>query len=183
MQKAVFLDRDGTINIDKHYLYEWEKFEYLEGVVEGLKLLSELGYLLIVITNQSGIGRGYFDGSDYRLLEDRLKEDLLAKGVNITDFYYCPHLPDAHISKYRIDCECRKPKLGLFDKAVQDYDIDLNKSYAIGDRVRGLMICKKDGARGFLLYDSDEEIAPDMNISRIKGGILEAAQFIAKEEE
>ena len=182
MNKAVFLDRDGTINIDKHYLYKWEDFDYLDGVIEGLKLLSDMGYLLIVITNQSGIGRGYFSEVDYKKLEEALKSDLLEKGIRLTDFFYCPHLPDALVEKYRKNCNCRKPELGLFFQAVEKYDIDLNKSYAIGDRVRDLTICKASGAKGFLLYDSEEEIPKEMNAERISGGILEAAQIILRED-
>lgn len=182
MNKAVFLDRDGTINIDKHYLHRWEDFEYLEGAVEGLKLLSDMGYLLIIITNQSGIGRGYFEESDYKQLEKQLSDDLVNRGVNISEFYYCPHLPDALVEKYRIECDCRKPGLGLFHKAVKKYDIDLSKSYAIGDRVRDLNICKENGAKGFLLYNSDEVIPDGVNAKRIAGGILQAAQEISKED-
>lgn len=177
MNKAVFLDRDGTINIDKNYLYKIDEFEYLPGVKEGLKMLSDAGYLLIVVTNQSGIAREYFTLEDYTKLNDYMMSDLKADGINITDSLFCPHLKDAINPKYRIECECRKPKTGLFMEAVRKYDIDLSLSYACGDRIRDLSICKGTGTKGYLLYSKDD-IPNDVDAVSISGGILEAARII-----
>ena len=150
MNKAVFLDRDGTINIDKDYLYKIEDFEYLPGAVEGLRLLQEQGYLLIVITNQSGIARGFYSEEDYLRLDKWMKEDLAQKGVKITASYYCPHLLDVKVSKYSIECECRKPKLGLFYQAAKDWDIDIDNSIAIGDKPRDIAISEVSKCKGIL---------------------------------
>ncbi len=158
MNKAVFLDRDGTINIDKDYLYKVDDFEYLPGVIEGLKCLQQLGYILIVVTNQSGIARGYYKEEDYFAIDKWMKADLLEKGVKITASYFCPHLPNGIIPKYSVECECRKPKLYLYEKATREYDIDLTKTLAIGDKPRDLAICNAYGCKGYLLGDNIIEV-------------------------
>lgn len=159
MNKAVFLDRDGTINVDKHYLYKIEEFEFLPGVVECLRRLHEAGFLLVIITNQSGIARGYYTEEDYLKLNRWMIKTLLEKNVPIDASYYCPHLPDADVERYRMVCECRKPKLGLFQKAVRELDICLSESFAIGDRLRDLSICNNGApgsyCRGFLVEKTE----------------------------
>lgn len=157
MNKAIFLDRDGTINVEKHYLYKIEEFEFLPGVIEALKKLQDAGYLLIVITNQSGIGRGYYTEKDFKVLNDWMVNTLKEKGVVISAVYYCPHLPDAKVLKYRKDCDCRKPKLGMYYQAIKDFDIDVSQSYAIGDKIRDCEICKSTGCHGFLISQNEGE--------------------------
>lgn len=143
MQKAVFLDRDGTINKDFGYVYKPEDFCLLDGVIEGLRLLQEAGFLLIVITNQSGIARGYYTEEEYLKLEQYVDETLQKEGVHLTQTYHCPHLDE--------DCSCRKPKTGLFYQAAKDWDIDFAKSYAIGDKERDLCICREQPVEGILV--------------------------------
>ena len=151
MSKAVFLDRDGTINVDKNYLYKIEDFEFLPGAVEALQLLQSSGYLLIIITNQSGIARGYFTENDFLRLNDFMLNELERLGVHISKSYYCPHGPDSK-------CNCRKPKTGLFEQAAKEYDIDLSKSFAVGDKLRDCSICLKTKCRGFIINGkSDNE--------------------------
>ena len=157
MNKAVFLDRDGTINIDKDYLYKIEDFEFLPGAIEGLKKFQASGYLLIVITNQSGIARGYYTEKDYQIVTDYMLEKLQENGVFLTDVLYCPHHPEAVVDKYKKDCDCRKPKLGLFYKAVEKWKLDLDFCVAIGDKVRDLEITKVSKCRGFLVSSSGIE--------------------------
>lgn len=156
MNKAIFLDRDGTINVEKHYLYRIQDFEFLPGVVDAMRQLQRAGYLLIVVTNQSGIGRGYYTEEDFRKLNKWMVEYLNKQEVCISDVYYCPHLPDAAIQKYRMDCECRKPKLGMYYKAVKDHNIDLSKSYAIGDKIRDCAICKTTECKGYLIGNNEK---------------------------
>lgn len=183
MNKAVFLDRDGTLNVEKNYLYKISDFEYLEGAKEALKIFQDLGYLLIVITNQSGIARGFYTEEDFYKLSSWIENDLSESGIVLTKQYYCPHLPDSKIKKYAKDCECRKPRLGLFLRAVEDYEIDLNESIAIGDKERDIAICETDlgkNMHGYLVY-SDEESTMD-NVSRIKGGLFEIAQNLIKDK-
>lgn len=151
MNRAVFLDRDGTINVEKHYLYKIEEFEYLPGALAGLKLLQSLGYLLVIITNQSGIGRGYYKEEDFKVLNEWMLKDLENKRIHINKVYYCPHHPDAQIERYRISCTCRKPALGMYEKAIEDFNIDLSQSWAIGDSIRDCAICEKTKCKGFLI--------------------------------
>jgi len=167
MNKVVFLDRDGTINVDKKYLFRIEDFEYLPGAVEGLKLLQDAGFVLIIVTNQSGIARGYYDENDFLKLNDWMIHDLADKGVKISKVYYCPHHPNALFEKYKIECECRKPKLGMYEKAIREFDIDLSKSFAIGDKIRDISICEFTLCRGFLISSLEEE----KTIEKVKTGM------------
>ncbi len=154
-KKAVFLDRDGTINVEKNYLYRQQDFEYLPGAVEGMKALLSLGFILVIVTNQSGIARGYYSEDDYLELDRWLKEDLKSKGIELAGTYYCPHLPDGAVIQYRKECECRKPKTGLFWRAQRELGIDMDKSFAVGDKVRDLSVCKESGVKGILLTDME----------------------------
>ncbi|MDR1916174.1 MAG: D-glycero-beta-D-manno-heptose 1,7-bisphosphate 7-phosphatase [Synergistaceae bacterium] len=151
MNRAIFLDRDGTINIDKGYLYKISDFEFIPGTKEALARLQEAGYLLIIITNQSGVARGLYGEDDVRALHDWLLRTLAEDGIHISKVYYCPHHPDGSVEPYRLECECRKPALGLFYRAVSELDIDLCKSYAVGDKMRDLQICASGGCEGYLL--------------------------------
>ena len=155
-KKAIFLDRDGTINVEKNYLYKIEDFEFMEGVLETLKKLSDAGFLLIIITNQSGIARGYYTEKDYGILNSWLLENFAKNGISITASYFCPHLPDASVERYRTICNCRKPNTGLFEQAVKDFNIDLKKSFAIGDKIRDLAICEKSDCKGFLIGNNEK---------------------------
>ena len=165
MNRAVFLDRDGTINKDVGYLHEKEKFEYIEGAVEGLKALQDMGYLLVIVTNQSGIARGYFTEKEYLEFEQWIEDDLEAKGIYVSGRYYCPHLVEAVIPRYRIMCQCRKPGCELFYKAARDLEIDLDRSISIGDRLRDMCICKESGAHGILLGSKETVPAGIDNIT------------------
>lgn len=127
MQKAIFLDRDGVINIDKAYVSKIEDFEFCEGVFETLQHFQTLGYLLIIVTNQSGIGRGYYSEADFQTLTAWMQKELLHVKVKIDAIYHCPHAPEAH-------CECRKPKSGMFKEAIKAFDIDVTQSWMIGDK-------------------------------------------------
>lgn len=155
MNKAIFLDRDGTINVEKHYLYKIEDFEFLPGVIDGLKMLQDNRFQLIIITNQSGIGRGFYTESDFLLLNTWMTEELNRCGIKISKTYYCPHLPDAKIERYRKVCTCRKPAPGLYEQAIKEFKIDLSQSYAIGDKIRDCAICEKTACRGFLIGDNE----------------------------
>lgn len=169
MNKAIFLDRDGTINVEKHYLYKIEDFTFLPGVIDALRQLQRAGYLLIIITNQSGIGRGYYSEVDFRSLNNWMLSTFREQGIDIADVYYCPHLPDAEIKEYRKECECRKPKLGMFMQAVKKHDLDLSKSYAIGDKIRDCAICNSTPCRGFLIgYNERPEIIADVEQGKME---------------
>ena len=187
MNKAIFLDRDGTINVEKHYLYRIEDFEFIERAVDGLRLLQDEGFLLIIITNQSGIGRGYYTEEDFRKLNEWMIDELKSFEIQIAAVYYCPHLSDAVVDKYRVECDCRKPSLGLFEKAIKDFDIDVSKSYAIGDKIRDCSVCESMDCQGFLIGANEsveiiEQVQQGVykNVTYV-GDLLEAAKKIVEE--
>lgn len=167
--KAIFLDRDGTINVEKDYLYKIEDFEFIDGVVESLKIFSELGYKIIVLTNQSGIARGYYKEEDVERLHDYLKDYLKEKNIIIDEFYYCPHHKDKGIGKYKIDCNCRKPKTGMFDLVIKDYDIDKSLSYMVGDKISDVKAGLNAGVKSILVKTGHgKEEAKNMDIEEVK---------------
>lgn len=125
---AVFLDRDGTLNIEKDYVYRYEDWEWVPGAVAGMRKLRGLGFRLVVVSNQSGIARGYFGISDVRDLHARVAQDLESMGIEIAGFYFCPHGPGD-------GCNCRKPRPGLILQAENDLKIDLAHSYMVGDKL------------------------------------------------
>lgn len=175
MKKVIFLDRDGTINIDRNYLYRIDEFEYAEGAIKGMQKLCKAGYVLIVITNQSGIARGLYSEQQFTELNNWMIEDLQKKGIIITETFYCPHLEDGIIEKYSKQCNCRKPKTGLFWQAIRKYEVDLEKSYAIGDKLRDLAICHESNIQGILL--SENGMTSEDGFS-VKKNLLEAAECI-----
>lgn len=126
-QKALFLDRDGIINVDHGYTYKIEDFEFSEGIFSLLGIFKNAGYLLFVITNQSGIGRGYYDESDFHTLTTWMIEAFAARGIVIEKVFYCPHAPNAM-------CHCRKPEIGMIEHALLEYPLDLRHSWMIGDK-------------------------------------------------
>ncbi len=165
-QKAVFLDRDGTINIEKNYLYKINDFEFLPGAIDAMRLLQENDYLLIIITNQSGIAKGYYSEEDFQKLNEWMQQILERVGVHIRAVLFCPHHPNAEVEKYRVACKCRKPKLGLFEKAIERFDIDLDSSFAIGDKIRDCAICETTGCHGFLIENNEKQ----QTIEAVKAG-------------
>ena len=131
--KALFLDRDGTINVDYGYVYQPEKFELIEGIVELCQQAQKKGYLIIVITNQSGIARGYYTDDDFQKLNQYMIDMFSAKGVTITDVFYCPELSGPR----------RKPECGMFLEAQKMYNIDMAQSVSVGDKERDVEAGKK----------------------------------------
>lgn len=155
---AVFFDRDGTLNVDKDYLYKIEDFEWLEDAPRAVRWANEHGFPVIVITNQSGIARGYFAEDDVRRLHDWMNNDLARFGAHIDAFYYCPHLPDGTVKAYAVECDCRKPKPGLIERACADFSIDRGASILIGDKSRDVECAAAAGVRG-VLYEGGSLVA------------------------
>lgn len=158
MIKAIFLDRDGTINKEKNFLYKINDFEYTDRAIEALQNLSKLRFLLVIITNQSGIARGLYTENDLNNLHEWMLKDLWKKHVPIEAIYYCPHHPQAAIERYKMTCSCRKPGTALFWKAIDDYKIDVDYSYVIGDNLRDIDICRECLAQGILITDDKSVI-------------------------
>ena len=134
-RKAAFIDRNGVINEDRAYVGCPEDFVLLPGVLAGLQRLQAADYRLIVITNQSGIARGLYSEAAYLELEVHMRELLAQAGVTLDLVQYCPHLPDAPLERYRLDCECRKPRPGMLRRAAEVLDLDMPQSFLVGDRL------------------------------------------------
>ena len=128
--KAIFLDRDGVINKEVNYLSDPSEFNLIKGVAHALKSLKAKGYLLIVITNQSGIARGYYNEETLQKIHDKMNSELEERGVKLDDIYFCPHHPE-----FTGLCPCRKPKPGMLLRAKKDHEIDLESSYLVGDKL------------------------------------------------
>lgn len=134
MMNALFLDRDGVINIEKNYVYKIEEFEFVDGIFETLKIFSSKGYLLIIITNQAGIGRGYYNEEDFNILNNWMLNEFHKNGVNVSKVYYSPYHPEYGIGKYKKNSLCRKPNPGMILAAQKEFNIDLKNSILVGDK-------------------------------------------------
>ena len=139
IKKVIFLDRDGTVNKEVNYLYKISDFEFIPGTIEAIKTFHDLGYLVIILTNQAGVARGYFSEKDIKSLHDFIDKKLSEGNTYIDAYYYCPHHPDGALAKYKKVCNCRKPNTGMLEIAVSDlekkgYTINLSESIIIGDK-------------------------------------------------
>lgn len=151
---AAFLDRDGVINEDRGYVHHSEEFVLLPGAVDGLRRLQALGYALVVITNQSGIGRGYFDEAAYQALTADLQGRLAREGVTLAGVYHCPHLDTA-------ECDCRKPAPGLIRRAVAELDLDVAASVLVGDKPSDVAAGRAAGVGRCYLVRSGQPLAAE----------------------
>jgi D-glycero-D-manno-heptose 1,7-bisphosphate phosphatase len=160
MNKAVFLDRDGVVNRNegKYYVFRVEDFQLNEGIPEALKIIREHGYLIIIISNQSGIARGLYSHAEAEKVHDYLRSRLKKDGVEITEIYYCPHHPDHQ------KCFCRKPESLMIEKALARFDIDPARSWMIGDQERDVEAGKKAGLQTILVKRNEDlrEVVKEM---------------------
>lgn len=182
MRKVIFLDRDGTINVEKSYLYKWEDFEFEKNAIEGLKELKNLGYEFIVVTNQSGIGRGYYSEEDLVALNNQMTQKLKEFGIEILECFYCPHHPEKGIGKYKVDCNCRKPNPGMLLEGIKKYDVDIENSFMIGDKKGDLEAGKKASLKSILVLTGygkkiEEEVKGNYLIAK---DLLEVAAILKK---
>jgi len=135
LKRAVFLDRDGTINVEKEYLHRPEEFEFIPGVPEAIRLLRTAGFRVIVVTNQSGVARGYYDEQAVEALHRHLDGELARYDTGVDAYYFCPHHPVEGVGEYRTACDCRKPLPGMLIQAARDFGLDLGRSYIVGDKL------------------------------------------------
>lgn len=154
MKKALFLDRDGVINVDHGYLYKTSEVEFVEGIFELCQRFQSAGYLLVVVTNQSGIGRGYYSEDDFHKLSHWMTDQFASRGLAISKFYFCPHHADKAQGEYRKDCDCRKPKPGMLLQAAKELDIDLAHSVFIGDKYSDMQAGNSAGIGRCVLLES-----------------------------
>lgn len=160
MNKAIFLDRDGTLNIDYGYVHEIDQFHFIEGSIEALQQLKQMGYLLVLVTNQSGIARGYFSEQQFLQLTEWMDWSLADRGVDLDGIYYCPHHPDG-IGEFKQDCDCRKPKAGMLNQAIKELKIDPARSIMIGDKMEDMMVGKSAGIKTNVLVRSGKPVSED----------------------
>ncbi len=159
MKRAVFLDRDGTINLEKDYLYQIKDLEFVPGAPEAIRLLNKAGIMVVVVTNQSGVARGYYTEDDVEKLHRHIALELELSGAHVDAWLYCPHHPSGRGS-YSLPCSCRKPLPGMLQEAARLYDIDLDNSIMIGDKRADIEAGEAAGCRTVLVrtgYGADEE--------------------------
>jgi len=189
MNKAVFLDRDGTINEEVGYINHASRFKIFSYAFDSIQILNELGFKVIVITNQSGLARGYFDEQLLSHLHRQLLEQAEKNKAKIDKIYFCPHHKDGVVEKYKKDCDCRKPKPGMLFKARNDFNLSLEDSYLIGDRYKDVQFALKNNVKaifvktgygiGEYMHQSQNwPVKPDF----ICENLLEAAQLIKEIE-
>ena len=170
MNKAAFLDRDGIINVDYGYVHEIEKFEFIPGVLDALKELTKSDFKIIIITDQSGIGRGYYTEEDYQTLTKYMLKEFEKNKIRIDKVYHCPHSPESK-------CSCRKPEIGMLEKAKKDFEIDFKKSYFIGDKTSDIQCGKNTGCKTILVKtgkagnDMAYDVKPDFIAEDLKGAV------------
>ena len=149
--KTIFLDRDGVINKEVNYLHKIDDFEFVNGVIDTCLYFQNLGYKIIIITNQSGISRGYYTESDYQKVTQWMLKQFQSMNVNILDVFHCPHGPDS-------SCDCRKTKPGMFLKAKAKHNTDMEKSWMIGDKERDIIAANRAGIHNTILLKISHKI-------------------------
>lgn len=153
MNKAAFFDRDGTINVEVNYLHKIEDFRFIEGIPELIKKYNDEGYIVIVVTNQAGIARGYYTENEMHKLHRHINQELEKIGAHIDAFYFCPHHPDI-----TGECNCRKPATGMLEQAIMDFDIDVTQSILYGDKPWDIEAGEKCGInKNYLVMESNHE--------------------------
>jgi len=163
LKKALFLDRDGVINVEKEYLYKKEDFEFIKGIFELCRYYQDLGYLIFIVTNQSGIARKFYTQEEFAKLTQWMLEAFEKEGIHITKVYYCPHHPE--ISG---ECDCRKPKPGMLLEAADEFNADLKNSIMIGDKERDIEAGLNAGLRENYLFDESGCVSNSKAIKIVK---------------
>nr|WP_275658887.1 D-glycero-beta-D-manno-heptose 1,7-bisphosphate 7-phosphatase [Shewanella sp. Isolate11] len=161
VKPAVFLDRDGVINIDHGYVHQVDDFEYVEGVFDACLALKQMGYKLAVVTNQSGIARGLYTEDQFHTLTEWMDWNFVDKGVELDGIYYCPHHSEKGIGEYKQDCDCRKPKPGMINSAAQFLKIDLSKSAMVGDKRDDMLAAKAAGIPTRILVRTGKDVTQE----------------------
>lgn len=148
-KKIIYLDRDGVINEDFGYVSQISNFKFVDGVFEACKTFIKLGYEIIIVTNQSGIGREYYSLEDFKTLTNFMLDEFRKQGINILKVYFCPHAPE-------VNCECRKPKDGMILQSLNDFSIDLKNSWLIGDKISDIECAKNGNIANKILIDEEK---------------------------
>ena len=178
-KKAAFLDRDGTIVVHTPYLSSPEQLKLLPHAVEGIRLFNDHDYLIIVVTNQSGVARGYFDEQSLIQIHEKLKKILIREKAEVDAFYYCPHHAEGVVEEYSVPCDCRKPRPKMLFDAARQYNIDLSQSIMIGDSPADILAGKEAGCKSVLIRDANQGIDGDsfFGADYVVKDLLEAAML------
>ncbi len=180
MRRAAFLDRDGVINVDRAYVHKIEEFEWIPGVLEAARILADAGFLLVVATNQSGIGRGRYAEADFHRLTDWMKARFAQAGAPLAGVYFCPHHPEKALEPYRQACNCRKPAPGMLLTAAEELGIDLKRSVIFGDKPSDCRAGRLAGCAERVLLGTDGAAEPNIKASadatRAARNLLSAVQ-------
>ena len=186
---AVFLDRDGTINEQMGYINHPSRFVLLPGITEAIRLLNENDILVIIVSNQSGVARGYFPIALVHEVHEQLTKTLQQEQARIDRILFCPHYRSGSVEEYAIDCECRKPRTGLIEQACAEFDIELANSYVIGDRYTDIELAHRAGLKGILVETGYgrgdiEHVLPHVarGPDHIAKDLLDAVQWLLKNE-
>ena len=171
--KTVFLDRDGVINKEVGYLHKIQDFEFIDGVFEAGLYFKSLNYQIIVVTNQSGIGRGYYNEGDFHIINNWMLEQFKNKRIEILDVFFCPHDPESN-------CDCRKPKPGMLNQANEKHNIDMEKSWMIGDKEADVAAANSAGIKNTILVKSGHTIDEENSNARFILGSIDKAKEIIK---
>jgi D-glycero-D-manno-heptose 1,7-bisphosphate phosphatase len=180
MQRAVFIDRDGTINVEKEYLYLSDDFEFIPGAAEAIGLFNKAGFLVVVVTNQSGVARGYYTEEDVHILHQYIAAQLELDNSRVDAWLYCPHHPSGRGS-YALPCRCRKPQPGMLLEAARRYNIDLESSIMIGDKLVDVEAGHAAGCRSILVRTGyGREVEQDLPEGvAVFNDLLAAAESVA----
>lgn len=157
MKKALFLDRDGVINIDYGHVFTIKNFHFIKGIFELCNYFQNEGYIIIVITNQAGIGKGLYSLKEFKKINNWMIKQFKKKGIIISRTYYCPHVPEDH-------CNCRKPSPGMLIEAIKEYNIDVTRSYLIGDKDSDIIAAISAGIKNTILFQCDNHTETLMRI-------------------
>lgn len=168
IQKAAFLDRDGVLNYDYGYVGDWKRFKLIPGVITACRILQEKNYHLIIITNQSGISRGFFTHDQYLLLQNQIMEHFAHRNIFIKETFYCPHHPKGTVDAFVKACRCRKPMPGLIQEASSRFNIDLHNSLMFGDKKSDQEAAKNAGVGNFVPVGSEFGIYSNL-LDAVKG--------------
>jgi D-glycero-D-manno-heptose 1,7-bisphosphate phosphatase len=183
--RAVFLDRDGTLVEEAGYLDRLERLVFFPYSIDAVRLLNRGGFAVVIVTNQAGIARGIFKEAFVVEAHRHITERLAAGGARVDGFYYCPHHPEASVEAYRQDCDCRKPRSGMFTRAAAELGISLEQSFVVGDRWHDLEAGQRVGARGVLVrtgYGRTEEASPKPTVTpaAVSDNVIQAASWILR---
>lgn len=186
LKRAVFLDRDGTLLEEGGYIDRLERLVFFPYTVDAVRLLNQSGFAVVVVTNQSGIGRGLYKEDFVAEAHDHIRERLAAGGARIDAFYYCPHHPEATVDGYRRQCDCRKPMPGMLTRAASDLGIDLPSSFVVGDKWHDIEAGQAVGARTVLVrtgYGRAQEEAPKDNVraAAVADNVIAAVSWILRQ--